>query len=762
MTTGNDAIFRAKVDSESVEVMNERLERGERNWRGMDQAAKGADAQIDKAGDNLKAAGRDAEKAGDKGAKAGKKIAVSWADIGGAVTAAKGGLDLALAAMQQIAEASKAGAESIMVAEAFERLGGTADDMERFKAATAGFINETQIQQLHNLAGTYDNIASTDLDPLITRMVDVAAATGKTANVMAELEQGLVGIEKGEAGGFERLGFTMAEVEDRARELNAEFDTLSASGKLAEKRAAALSLTLETDLGSASDSAAASILQTDAEMQNMISDVEVLTAELLESSGVLDKFQEGLESTRAGMQENSGSIRLVSNLLESATDVWWLLLPPIAAAVKAFEGVVWILDQVSTGLDNFNSKVVAQLEGVAAANQDAAESFDDTWAAQNRRNQAIAVENQKEKEKLIASREALQSAEQDAFAAHLAEQEKQALASQNSIKKAIGASSDASGGLVLFGPGGLLFDTDTPAVDPELLAASITDAFDRAQENIKAAQADKEEQGSLLAAMIIGGGEDALELLAEQIGEGLNVVSEVVERHRREAEAWKNTWKGALVDVAGVGADTASELVEAFSAIGDAQGDSNSAMGAGFALAGAGLKAARDVFLSTEGEKAAFSSIAEFAMAASAVATGLIPGNQIDLARAAQHVIAGTSWAIAAAKAGKGSGSSAGASAGGAGASAGAAGGGGTSPAERAQELLQNQAQQRGFFGGTNESDAPSSVTMHIHGGVMDSRSVRDLMLDAANDGPLGGGRWTGQVFPNRILPTGPFQAGRI
>lgn len=228
-----------------------------------------------------------------------------------------------LSVMGEVIEAAEAGARALDVGAAFENLGGTAEEMERLRAASVGIFDDTTLQRWANF-GERAQLADETIQTLISSTVAIGQESEKTKDeIVGMVDAVLEGFNKGEGAGFETFRLSMAEVDEQARELYSNFDQLEASAKIAARQMAGMQLIMEKDLTPSTQSATTQFGQTTATIDNLISELQVLAAQFLIESGAVEGLKVLVGELTKFFVENKDEIRRHATTIKEVAGLAW-------------------------------------------------------------------------------------------------------------------------------------------------------------------------------------------------------------------------------------------------------------------------------------------------------------------------------------------------------------------------------------------------------------------------------------------------------
>lgn len=293
----------------------------------------------------------------------------------GAATAALYGF---VAASEQAFEFAKIGAEALDVADAFERLGGTASDIEALAAATAGYADETTLKTIHNIAAGYGQTTE-ELEQLSAAVVATGQATNQSQEeIRRSLETTVKGFGKFSDEALEGLGITLAEINDRIKETVPNFADLTEAEKLAAKQTTALGILVEKDLTPNLDAAGAQFAAAQTNIDNAVSSLQGWAAEMFISSGALDVMQDAVEQLSELFDENRATIEELAdkgvglliemfptfiNTLDTLSPMLELLGPLMVVVADQFHRTTAPIDLVIGGLKTLGGTLGVLMTG---------------------------------------------------------------------------------------------------------------------------------------------------------------------------------------------------------------------------------------------------------------------------------------------------------------------------------------------------------------------------------------------------------------
>lgn len=227
---------------------------------------------------------------------------------------------------------AKSGASAADTAKAFERLGDTAADVDRFRKATANAVDETSLQRLRMLSddltltkGEFENVAKA--------ATALTARFPETGTVAENLER----ILAGETEALRKLGVVIDKSGPKFKGLSEEGQKLATTLEVA-----AYGATVGAD---AFESQSLAMAATEAKASDLVSEIKTFFSEIITGSGFLDELSIIMDDLRALFLENKDSLR---SLIKSGLDGF---IKALQTAINLARKLASALDTVDTLLN---------------------------------------------------------------------------------------------------------------------------------------------------------------------------------------------------------------------------------------------------------------------------------------------------------------------------------------------------------------------------------------------------------------------------
>ncbi|MHC4647042.1 MAG: coiled-coil domain-containing protein [Planctomycetota bacterium] len=266
-------------------------------------------------------------------------------------------------------EFAKAGAEAAAIADIFDQLGAAAPSMESLREATAGVVDDTTLQGFAKLASDL-GLTAEEMEGLAQRATTLAANTGQLANTSEVLTQ----LMNGEAEGLRKLGVAIDLSDEAFKGLSETQKKLAIAQQLAAEGSQAQVDVLEgTQVAMAKGQAA---------MDNLVSEAQIMFAEFLEGSGVLELLGSILEASMRQLKAMGPALDLVAGAFRLAwmagapfRGLLELLAVTIAEALEMLERIALVLG-ASDGksLKSVAGKATEKLRGLEEQHYAAADA----------------------------------------------------------------------------------------------------------------------------------------------------------------------------------------------------------------------------------------------------------------------------------------------------------------------------------------------------------------------------------------------------
>lgn len=269
-------------------------------------------------------------------------------------------VDKFVAGLQQVYALAQEGAGLVGIEQSFQKLGNSAEDMERLRVATAGVFDDATMQKAHTLADTF-HLSDEALAAFAAR----AAITGDQMGDLAHADELLIEVlesfgeesdEAAEAMGKIGLAATdvMTEAERAAFAMGEEFNDLTEAQKaqLISQAAVNDAMAKGVDVG---DSLAVRLQASATSVENLQQEMLKFFAETLAESGALDVVTDALEIGKQLFEENKDTIKalvddgmkamtamlpVVGQQLQVTLPILEALSPAIILVATAMEGTM--------------------------------------------------------------------------------------------------------------------------------------------------------------------------------------------------------------------------------------------------------------------------------------------------------------------------------------------------------------------------------------------------------------------------------------
>lgn len=243
--------------------------------------------------------------------------------------------------LDQLLAFGKEGASSIDIDERFNALGDAVPSIEKLRDAVRGTVDDTTLQKFAIMANEM-GLSSEAAEGFASRVVDQAAKLGMAADAGALLTTTLkggaetlkqIGINADiSADGFDRL---KTEIVDQGGELAV---TREEYEKMSEAQRRIVIFTAQAEIGIANqgktaETAGQQFAQVDATIANVISNMQVMTAQLLINSGALDAIKQVAEAVGNIFEKNRDTIK---RLVDQGVGILVDMLP---SAIDSFSGL---------------------------------------------------------------------------------------------------------------------------------------------------------------------------------------------------------------------------------------------------------------------------------------------------------------------------------------------------------------------------------------------------------------------------------------
>jgi hypothetical protein len=276
-----------------------------------------------------RAAGRAMVKSANKALQPYAKLAWSLNNLH---DAASKFLTKVLQVPQAIGAAALAGEKLQATANAFEKIGGTAADLDKLREATAGLMPDSALQRIANTASSF-GIAKQDLDKLLKVAVGAGQLLGESTEKM--VDSLATGVARGSALLIDNLGIQVSGIttiqKKFAKSIGKTIEDLTS-----EEKNRALILEIEAkatkQLAVAEEARNAQIAQTSTSITNFIEGVQKMLSSALKSSGALDKMAEALADVGDMM---ASSEDVIGDLIGMFIDLGSDLIPVLGAALMS-------------------------------------------------------------------------------------------------------------------------------------------------------------------------------------------------------------------------------------------------------------------------------------------------------------------------------------------------------------------------------------------------------------------------------------------
>lgn len=294
--------------------------------------------------------------------RAGRELQGLQRSIGGAATAVKGfvGIQVAkeLASMASAAaDFAKAGDEARRVASAFT------GDLNKLKAASFGAVDDTTLQKLDQLTKEAERATGITQDLSDVLLV---ASERFSRGLGSSVAENATAIVKGEAEAMKMLAINIDMTDSRLAGLDES-----------RKKAMITSIAASeaTSINAANiDKEAFALAGSTAAMDNLVSELQTMTAEFLVNSGVLDMVSAAVEGLTGWFAENRDVVLEIGQralgimtrgwetlgpVLEVVADTVLILADGFTTLVAAGQEAIDFLNPFSTGIEDVDFKAIA-------------------------------------------------------------------------------------------------------------------------------------------------------------------------------------------------------------------------------------------------------------------------------------------------------------------------------------------------------------------------------------------------------------------
>jgi len=214
----------------------------------------------------------------------------------------------AIGAAGALVDFAKAGANAADIGARYSALGDAVATMQALKAATANAVDETSLQRFAALASEY-GLTAQEAEAAARGVTVFAARQGRGFEVAKLLNDAL----KGNVGTLRELGIVV----DKSSEA---FEGMSAIEKKAAVTKALTTAATKEEL-EALDSQTIAMAQAKTTFDDLLSNVQVFTAELLVGSGALDGFKEVMAQGQKVLADNREAIATIVGALTRLAEI---------------------------------------------------------------------------------------------------------------------------------------------------------------------------------------------------------------------------------------------------------------------------------------------------------------------------------------------------------------------------------------------------------------------------------------------------------
>jgi hypothetical protein len=376
-----------KLTAAGVKALNDEFEKFKADTAARDaekfaDAARNATKHTDKLAEEMRQAKRNAG-----------GLSSSFSGLQVTTMALVANFKTAAAAAVELFEFAKAGAMALDVAEQFDTLGISLDEM---RVAAAGAIDDTTLQAAANL-GVEMGLTSEQINTATTAMVALAQKSGELDQVGGKLKDTIKALAKGDEEGFTALGISAKDLDARLKDQIPTWDALDEATRAQLKVNLALADVTDSGLSPALEGKGLKAQQAATSFENMTSTMEITLAQTLSSTGAFESMNEQLKAMQAFLEANNEELQALGGQLVDVVETGLRpflniaerlggddgggALTALSYALTALEGVLWLVSYPLNFLVNYFGDFAeaiydalaavrslgAEIEGVAGA-----------------------------------------------------------------------------------------------------------------------------------------------------------------------------------------------------------------------------------------------------------------------------------------------------------------------------------------------------------------------------------------------------------